>query len=59
VLLSDNLGELLRPIFARQDGIAHEPEDTIIRDQRGMSSPRPHYGRLAKTATQALRLFLD
>jgi hypothetical protein len=24
VLLSDNLGEFLRPVFARQDGIAHE-----------------------------------
>ncbi len=33
VLLSDNLGEFLRTIFARQDGIAHEPENMIIRDR--------------------------
>jgi len=32
VLLSDHLGEFLRPVFARQDGVAHEREKTIIRD---------------------------
>jgi hypothetical protein len=35
VLLSDDVRELLRPVFARQDGVAHEVEDTIIRDARG------------------------
>ena len=34
VLLSDHLGEFLRTVFARQDGVAHEPEDMIIRDAR-------------------------
>ena len=37
VLLSDHLGEFLRTIFARQDGVAHEQEETIIRDWSGMS----------------------
>jgi hypothetical protein len=32
VLLSDDLGELLRTVFARQDGVAHGEENTIIRD---------------------------
>jgi len=32
VLLPDHLGELLRTVFTRQDGIAHEPEEMIIRD---------------------------
>jgi hypothetical protein len=32
VLLSDHLGEFLRTIFARQDGVAHEQEEMIIRD---------------------------
>ena len=35
VLLSDHLGEFLRTIFARQDGVAHEQEESIIRDGRG------------------------
>src|ERR1700733_11362175 len=34
VLLSDDLGELLRTVFARQDGVAHEEETSIIRDGR-------------------------
>src|ERR1700746_1728749 len=38
VLLSDHLGELLRTVFARQDGVAHEPEKTIIRDMSGRES---------------------
>jgi hypothetical protein len=29
VLLSDDLGEFLRPVFARQDGIAHEMEKRL------------------------------
>ena len=33
VLLSDDLGELLRTVLTRQDGVAHESEMTIIRDQ--------------------------
>jgi hypothetical protein len=32
VFLSDNLGKFLRPVFARQDGVAHEQEASIIRD---------------------------
>ena len=32
VLLSDDLGEILRAIFAGQDGVTHEVEDKIIRD---------------------------
>jgi hypothetical protein len=39
VLLSDNVGEFLWTIFARQDGVAHEPEETIIRDGGGIGSP--------------------
>jgi hypothetical protein len=34
VLLSDDLGELLRTVFAGQDGVTHA-EETIIRDGRG------------------------
>src|SRR5712691_1479278 len=34
VLLSDHLGEFLRTIFTRQDGVAHEWEKMIIRDAR-------------------------
>src|ERR1700686_556492 len=34
VLLSDHLGELLRTIFTRQDGVAHEPEEMIIQPMR-------------------------
>ena len=33
VLLSDDLGEFLRTIFARQDSVAHEPEESIIREE--------------------------
>jgi hypothetical protein len=36
VLLPDDLGELLWTVFARQDGVAHESENTIIRD-RGLA----------------------
>ena len=32
VLLSDDFRELLRTVFASQDGITHEDEETIIRD---------------------------
>ena len=32
VLLSDDLGELLRTVFAGQDGVRHEGEEKIIRD---------------------------
>jgi hypothetical protein len=41
VLLSDNLGEFLRTVFARQDGVAHEPEETIIRDERNDGAAGP------------------
>jgi hypothetical protein len=34
VLLADDLGELLRTVFAGQDGITHEGEASIIRDGR-------------------------
>jgi hypothetical protein len=44
VLLSDDLGELLRTVFARQDGIAHGGEATIIRDAK---SGLPNAGALA------------
>jgi hypothetical protein len=36
VLLTDNLGELLRTVFAGQDGVTHEGEASIIRDGRLM-----------------------
>ena len=32
VLLSDDLGEFLRTVFAGQDGVTHEGEESIIRD---------------------------
>ena len=32
VLLSDDLGEILRAIFAGEDGVTHEVEEKIIRD---------------------------
>src|SRR5579863_2909951 len=32
VLLSDDLGELLRTVFASQNGVTHEGEEMIIRD---------------------------
>ena len=35
VLLSDDLGELLRTVLAGQDGVAHGREETIIRDGAG------------------------
>jgi hypothetical protein len=34
--LSDDLGELLRTVFAGQDGVTHEGEASIIRDGRLM-----------------------
>jgi hypothetical protein len=33
MLLSDDLGEFLRAVFAGQDGVTHEGEETIIRDR--------------------------
>ena len=40
VFLSDDLGELLRTVFARQNLIAHGREDLIIRDARGGAGRR-------------------
>lgn len=54
VLLSDNFGELLRTIFARQDGIAHEPEESIIRDRSGDGRAAISLGRLAKSKQQGI-----
>src|ERR1700724_769368 len=33
VLLADDVGELLRPVFTCQDGVAHGDETMIIRDR--------------------------
>jgi hypothetical protein len=55
VLLSDHLGEFLRTIFARQDGVAHEQEDTIIRDRtEDKLADAAFKTLLAKTAVQAI-----
>ena len=40
VLLSDDLGEFLGTVFARQDGVTHEGEDTIIRDNEPIQEAR-------------------
>ena len=53
VFLSDNFGELLRTIFARQDGIAHEPEESIIRDRRQDGRAAISLGGLLKANSKA------
>jgi hypothetical protein len=48
VLLSDDLGKFLRTVFASQDGVRHECEETIIRDvaaARGMHKSLNRRGR--------------
>src|ERR1700722_3822543 len=35
MLLPDYVGELLRTVFARENGVAHEQEESIIRDPEG------------------------
>jgi hypothetical protein len=54
MLLPDHFGELLRPIFTRQDGVAHEPEETIIRDRMATARNAGFALRLAKSAAQAI-----
>src|SRR6266853_3417569 len=41
VLLADDVGELLRPVFTCQDGIAHGDETLIIRDRLGRPQGSP------------------
>jgi len=36
VLLSNDLGELLRTVFSRQNGVTHGTEQSIIRDRAGL-----------------------
>jgi len=53
VLLSDDLGEPLRTIFARQDGVAHEPEETIIRDaSTGLREQKPESQSTRRNAAE-------
>ena len=53
VLLSDNFGEFLRTIFARQDGVAHELEESIIRDRRQDGRAAISLEGLLKTKSKA------
>ena len=60
VLLSDHLGKLLRTVFAGQDGITHEGEETIIRDPRESCARiegAPAQGRVCCSTDHKVKIF--
>ena len=50
VLLSDDLGELLRTVFTGQDGITHESEESIIRDAAELPGRGKTHPEIARNA---------